>query len=511
MDIPLRSTLSLLASEVASCFILWSILAAVLRITYNFYLHPLSRFPGPPGAACTTLWLAYMEIWKGVNLTDLRFQLHEKYGDIVRIAPNELHFSNPSVHKEIYNLRNKWDKDPHLYCATDMDSFFGSPRYPEVKLRRGLLDPFFSKAAIVKVQHLVQERLDIFCDALKTQNISGRSSDLSLGFKCFSTDATSLYCFGNCFNQTAAHDFKAPLIIAMEQSLPSFSLRKQCGAIVWLVRNFSDSPIQSVFPSAIRFSCSLYKIIDSQSRKLVLDPQKLEETPPSNISPKLLGSNVGGRHSRITAKHLLRESQILLCAGSSHVVGTVLMTGTYHLLHNPEMRERLFGELLTVWPDLSQPPRFETLERLPYLTAVVKETLRLAPATPVGLARVVPPEGATISGVRIPGGTSVSQSSLFVHLSEDVFVCANEFLPVRWLGPEAAKLDQFLVAFSVGPRSCQGINLVYCELYLGLAHLFRRFDLRMDELRPPSLDWKEHFLSYYTGEHLHVFCSPKYS
>ena len=76
MDIPLRSTLSLLASEVSSCFILWFI----LHIAYNFYLHPLSRFPGPPGAACTKLWLAYMEVWKGVNLTDLRFQLHEKYG-----------------------------------------------------------------------------------------------------------------------------------------------------------------------------------------------------------------------------------------------------------------------------------------------------------------------------------------------------------------------------------------------------------------------------------------------
>jgi len=187
------------------------------------------------------------------------------------------------------------------------------------------------------------------------------------------------------------------------------------------------------------------------------------------------------------------------------------MTGTYHLLHNPEMRERLFGEILTVWPDLSQPPRFETLERLPYLTAVVKETLRLAPAMPVGLARVVPPEGATISGVRIPGGTTVSQSSLFVHLSEDIFVCAEEFMPVRWLGPDAVKLDQFLVAFSGGARSCQGINLAYCELYLGFANLFRRFDLRIDESRPPSLDWKEYFLSYYTGEHLHVFCSPKSS
>src|SRR6266702_3668662 len=71
----------------------------------------------------------------------------------------KLHFSNPSVYKEIYNLGNKWDKDHHLYYATDLDSFFGSPRYPEVKLRRGVLNPFFSKASIVRMQHLVQERV----------------------------------------------------------------------------------------------------------------------------------------------------------------------------------------------------------------------------------------------------------------------------------------------------------------------------------------------------------------
>jgi hypothetical protein len=44
-------------------------------------------------------------------------------------------------------------------------------------------------------------------------------------------------------------------------------------------------------------------------------------------------------------------------------------------------------------------------------TAVVKETLRIALATPAGLARVVPPSGAVISGVKIPGGVRVSCSS----------------------------------------------------------------------------------------------------
>ncbi len=84
----------------------------LLRVTYNFFFHPLSRFPGPRGAACTRWWLAYMELVKRVSLSDLRAELHRKYGeasfsaltfflivtlilagdlgDVVRISPNEV-------------------------------------------------------------------------------------------------------------------------------------------------------------------------------------------------------------------------------------------------------------------------------------------------------------------------------------------------------------------------------------------------------------------------------------
>ena len=47
-------------------------------------------------------------------------------------------------------------------------------------------------------------------------------------------------------------------------------------------------------------------------------------------------------------------------------------------------------------------------------TAVIKETLRLAVPTPAGLPRVVPPPGAVISGVKIPGGVRVHAHLSFV-------------------------------------------------------------------------------------------------
>jgi hypothetical protein len=54
----------------------------LVRIIYNTYFHPLSRFPGPRGAACTRLWLAYMEVGRGVSLSTLRAELHQKYGTL---------------------------------------------------------------------------------------------------------------------------------------------------------------------------------------------------------------------------------------------------------------------------------------------------------------------------------------------------------------------------------------------------------------------------------------------
>ncbi len=54
--------------------------------------------------------------------------------------------------------------------------------------------------------------------------------------------------------------------------------------------------------------------------------------------------------------------------------------------------------------------------------------------------------------------TVVSQSALFVSFSEEIFARAHEFLPERWLQPDSKSLENNLVVFSKGPRSCLGIK-----------------------------------------------------
>ena len=53
----------------------------------------------------------------------------------------------------------------------------------------------------------------------------------------------------------------------------------------------------------------------------------------------------------------------------SHLIGTTLMTGAYHLLRNPEAKQRLVDEVCAAWPVLDQAPSYEELEKLPFLAS----------------------------------------------------------------------------------------------------------------------------------------------
>lgn len=489
---------------VTAAVLLWY---GFLRVIYNVYFHPLSHFPGPRGAVCTRLWLAYMELVKRVSLSDLRMELHRKYGDVVRISPNELHFAHPSAYNEIYNVQNKWDKDYKLYRAFDMDeSFFVQTSYLKSKHGRGLLSNFFSKQSICELQHLIRDMLDQLCDCLKAQNREGKSSDLYLGFQCFSADTITNFCFATSFNQLSFPDFRGDVVLGVDIAMDTLTLRKFSEVLILLLRHFPHCLLARISP-ALKGLITCREALKNQIDSILKNPQVMDDAPHRTIYRELLDPKVIKGNTVPSSKQLLHEAELLFSAGS-HTVGTVLMTGLHHLLRNPEVKRRLVEEIRSAWPVLDKPPRYEVLEKLPFLTAVIKEMLRISPAVPVGLPRVVPSSGATITGVSIPGGTVVSQSPLFVHFSEQIFSRPHEFLPERWLQPESKALDSWLVAFSKGPRSCLGINLAYCELYLTLAHLFRHFDVRADQAKPADLIWSEHFLPLFKGQHLHAYCEP---
>lgn len=88
-----------------------------LLFVYRRFFHPLAKYPGPFLASITRWWMV-REVLSGEHDKHIR-ALHKKYGNIVRIAPNEVAIADPQAIKVIYSTGGGFTKGtclhtPHL-------------------------------------------------------------------------------------------------------------------------------------------------------------------------------------------------------------------------------------------------------------------------------------------------------------------------------------------------------------------------------------------------------------
>ena len=128
------------------------------------------------------------------------------------------------------------------------------------------------------------------------------------------------------------------------------------------------------------------------------------------------------------------------------------------MIRNPEIYAKLTAELETAFPDPDAKMELSVLERLPYLSGVVNESLRLSFGVISRLPRIVPQGGANFEGYMISAGFTVSMSSWVLHRNEDYFPRAHEFIPERWaLTSDKQKMWKAFVPFGKGSRMCVGM------------------------------------------------------
>ena len=113
--------------------------------------------------------------------------------------------------------------------------------------------------------------------------------------------------------------------------------------------------------------------------------------------------------------------------------------------------------------------------------------------------RVFPGHALAYKDHLIPASTPISMDIRDVLLDPVLFPSPNTFEPERWLGlplsPTGKPYSRYMVAFARGPRNCLGMHLAYAELYIGLATLFRRFEMELWETGRESVDiWMDRFV-----------------
>ena len=153
------------------------------------------------------------------------------------------------------------------------------------------------------------------------------------------------------------------------------------------------------------------------------------------------------------------DDSVTLVSAGIETTGYTLSTATFHLLTNPNINARLRRELAEVWPDTNAIPSWRTLEKVPYLKAVITEALRITVGAATRSARINHHESMQYGDWQIPPHTAVSMSSSFTSLNKTIFPEPWAFRPERWLrGEESKQLEKYLVSFSRGARQCLGIK-----------------------------------------------------
>lgn len=181
-------------------------------------------------------------------------------------------------------------------------------------------------------------------------------------------------------------------------------------------------------------------------------------------------------------------------AGSDTTAGTLRATLDL-LLRHPAALQRLRDELAASGLTPGAIPSFARASAMPYLNAVLHESLRLRPVIGLGLPRVVPKDGCTVSATPLPAGTTISAWPWVVHRDAAVFgPDADAFRPERWLDPEAAAaMHRCSIGFGMGARLCIGKNVSWLEMLKVLPALVAGYD--MDLVNP----------SWETGKHASFF------
>ncbi|KIK54818.1 hypothetical protein GYMLUDRAFT_249166 [Collybiopsis luxurians FD-317 M1] len=446
---------------------------------YRLFFHPLHKYPGPVLAAVSSWYEVFYNFVLGGEWMAEIEKMHKLYGPVVRTGPNRLHFNDRRAYHDIYSNGNTLVKEPRFYGSLFVHAPESSLVFSDLqqsKIRRSLLAPSFSRQAVMKLEYTIQEKVDRLVALLENFYRSPESSVmLSIAYRSLTTDVITEYCFANSANTLSDPNFAHPIALESQNLVKRIWIQTYFPFVVRLVASIPQEFILWLFPKFKTFA-DVKARFEQQVDNFISNPEDMTTAEHETIYHHLLlPKDPELRPSRTS---LIHEAFLLVGAGSD-TVGHACTVGTYFALQAHSIRSRLVDELKEAWPNKDRPLSFTTLEKLPYLTAFIKEALRMSIGVIHPLPRVVGDETPEINGQNIPPGTIVGMSQYFMHMNSEMFNDPSTFNPDRWLVENTGEMMLDLVPFSKGPRQCLGLNLAWSELYLILGNIFRKLDLSL--------------------------------
>lgn len=392
---------------------------AILYITgrwvYRLYFHPLAKFPGPKIAGMT-LWYEwyYDAALRGQYIFKIK-EMHEKYGPIVRITPDELHVNDPEFIPELYpsggRKRDKYRRAMQLFGFTE--AAISTVEHDLHRVRRGAMSRMFSKDSVRRLEPIMQTNLNKLFKRFQELKESGEPVNLLHVYSAFTNDLITEYAFGISYNWLDAPKFNRFFFDFITSFHEMGAMANMFSWYMPLVNSLPDSFVKKINPGYadfLTFKEDLQKQIDG-----VLQRHR-EGKDNHTVFDEILDSNLPEFEKR--PERLLEDAQNIAIAGTETTAWSLSVI-EYHLLNNPSILRKLKSELEVAMPDLSAPVYIKEVEQLPYLTALISEGLRIGMGTSNRQFRIAPDEVLRLEDGKtewiIPKGVSTLQRSRYTY------------------------------------------------------------------------------------------------
>ncbi|CAI7625218.1 unnamed protein product [Penicillium pancosmium] len=411
--------------------------------------------------------------------------MHQKYGPIVRISPNEVHIIDPLFYDEIYAPSSRRrDKDVRVTKATGVEgSMIATAPHDHHRIRRAILGEFFSRRSILNMTPIIDEYLQKLGDRLGQLHGSKTVIRLDNALNAFTSDIITEYCYGKSWGFLQDEHFRSDTRGALLETANTLHIGQFAPWLIRLLRRVPIHLLRRMQPGKATIFEAMEAVYDQAVSSFNVRPRhssaQTEKNEKRNMFDNLVDPAVPA--SERTLDRLQEEGLVVLGAGTETVAHTLTIS-IFYLSRNQDILQRLRTELKQVLPTPSSNASLLELEKLPYLTAVIYETLRLAYGPITRMPRVAPTETLRYGEHVIPPGTPMSAITYFIHRDPNLFPNPDKFDPERWLqGSQSEDLKRYIVNFTKGSRGCLGITLAYAEIYKAIAGLARRFDFELHD------------------------------
>ncbi|KAI9725825.1 MAG: hypothetical protein M1828_002454 [Chrysothrix sp. TS-e1954] len=419
-------------------------------------------------------------------------ELHDEYGATIRIGPHELSTISPAVWQDLYTTpRPTLRKDPYSQAAplNGAHSLFTAEGATHRRMKRVMINVISDKA-LQGYSNVIESHSSRLVERLQSEAHQSHDGNIDIckHFGDTALDLISELAVGEPFVDVDPGDGNNHAEILSFFRHAKFST---------LMNSWSRWPI---LQKAFVFG---YAKLGAKSRLrtwkiCIAKLQRRLERAHSDSTFRMdfvshLDNKVRAEDGKSISAQEVDSNIIALILADSLLTTVAITTCTYLLARDRQSCVQLKEELHHEFNDLRE-ITVQSTQNLPFLNAVLNETLRLQHPTPITLPRVLD-EDCVIGDELFPAKSTVGTHLQVIQTSSRHWVDPQEFRPVRFLPEGDVRYDPRFARdnkstfqpFSTGPRKCIGAKLFLSQARVILAKLFWGFNVELTD--PMDRSW----------------------